>query len=136
MKRQLVLVSAFVVLLAFGISQAREPFVHTIEEEEGSLETVTVDITSAEQAYIFAQGYEEWEILGRIIYIEGVAKNRSEKALNITLSFSARDIFGGVLDACERDMRLLPEAEFPFNCVLQVKDLRKFNRVTYRVSGR
>lgn len=130
------LASVFIVLLAFGISQAREPYVHAIEEEEGSLETVAVDITSAEQANIFAQGYKEWEILGRSIYIEGAVKNRSEETLNVTLSFSARDIFGGVLDACEIDMRLLPKAELPFKCVLQVKDLRNFNRVTYRVVGR
>ncbi len=97
---------------------------------------MAVEITNAEQAYIFAQGYEEWEILGRNIYIEGAIKNLTEETLNVTLSFSARDVFGGVLDACEIDMRLLPEAELPFKCMLQVKDLRNFNRVTYKVVGR
>ncbi len=128
--------SVFIVLLVFGISQAREPFVHTIEGEEGSLETVTVDITSAEQANIFAQGYEEWEILGRNIYIEGAIKNLTEETMSVTLSFSARDIFGNVLDTCKNDMRLLPKAELPFKCVLQIKDLRNFNRVTYKLVGR
>jgi hypothetical protein len=128
------LTSMLVLIFAFGATPARTTYVGEIERERGSLDSVRIDITSAREGHIFAQGYERWGIEGKQIYIEAVAENRTDDVLLFVVVFSARDVFGKVLDTCEKRMRLEPEVGQPFKCMLQVNDARNFFEVTYKVA--
>jgi hypothetical protein len=136
MKKALPAVMLLVLFLAPVVSQAREPFVGSIEEEEGSLEGVTVEITSAEQVDSQAQGYDKWGIRGKNIYIEATVGSSLDKEQKFIVTFTARDVFGNVLDSCESRVRLKTGEEKPVRCVLQIKEARKLSGVTYKVTPR
>lgn len=129
-----ILIALFAALLAFGAARERVPYVQGIEVEDGSFKGVSVDIKDARESRILAQGYDRWGIEGKRIYIEAAAANGTGERQNISIVFSARDVFGKVLDTCEKLWLFSPGELMEFECVLQVNDLRNLYNVTYKVT--
>lgn len=124
----------FTQALAPALSQAEMPYVHTISREEGSLEGISLDIEKATQVNFMAGGYEKYGIIGRRVTIEGSAINRTGfEYRDLSLTFTARDIFGNSLDECQVVLSLPPGGREPFLCVVEAKDASDLNRITYKV---
>ncbi len=116
---------------------AVSPYVHDIVREDDSVDGAVLVVERAEQANIFAQGYEKFNILGTRITIDGWVENATDTLFERTsLVITARDVFGKELDSCATGMRLPAGGREIVRCVLIVRDASKLSRVTYSITDK
>ena len=138
--RTVLAIIAFVAVFS-GVARAQRPYVQPVSPEAGTTPGLVLNIERATQWDIyFSSGYAQAGILGTRVLFKGDVTNASDAPYGeIRVSFTARDIFGGVLARCSaktRPERLSPGESGSFRCAVKVPVAQYLNRITYCVKGR